>query len=231
MKFLLNAAKKVGDILSFKRPYKGKRAYFEASYLEDFGFGIGEPIKYSINSDMQEARIFRVNDSKKRVVKTTQKRGQVKEVPVIDFKNEENLKEFFLLNQGKDMEVEFVEGEIILTVIQKVEASSQGEPLSTVEQEETIVSANVVLFKEKKEEKDTYVKQRYAISLSNVAKVSGYEQLSIFNFLDVDKKGIRGSGGSRNFIGKLIEKVKIKTASFFVGGGCMDKGFFGCKRI
>ncbi|KJD43967.1 hypothetical protein [Paenibacillus terrae] len=68
-----------------KRLYKIKnRLYIEAKYLANYGFTIGQAIKYEIDNTNKKITVVPTQNARKHVAKTTQKTGLT--VPVIDIK-------------------------------------------------------------------------------------------------------------------------------------------------
>lgn len=185
-----------------KRLYKIKdRLYLEAKYLADYGFSIGQAIKYEVDNKNKKITITPVrSEAKRHVAKTTQKTGKV--VPVIDIKGEE-VRQFFASHQ--QVEVEIRKGKIIFTV--SVEAKAQ-----EIE--------NVVCLNELRAEKET---RQYAVSVRDFAAAANYSQLSIFDLFQADQKEVNQS--TKNNVGSWLKKKAISMISLFSGCGSMDKGF------
>ncbi|WPS85555.1 DNA cytosine methyltransferase (plasmid) [Brevibacillus halotolerans] len=181
-----------------RRLYKLKdRLYLEAKYLADYGFGIGQPIRYEIDQANQTITVESVKENKKRVAKTTQKTG--KTVPVIDIKASD-VKEFFANHQ--QIFVEIVKGKIIFTV--------------GVADEESKTCDNLMSLEEVRERKTSIT--RYAVGVSEFAKAVNYEQISIFDLFQSDH-------GHTSFGHEKIKEKAIKMLSLFSGCGSMDKAF------
>lgn len=188
-----------------KRLYKiKKRLYVEAKYLADYGFGIGTPIQYHIDKENNQISILPVKKATKHVAKTTQKTGKV--VPVIDIKGEE-VEQFFA--NHKQIQVEIHKGKILFTVLEE----AQTNPIE-----------NVVNFEDYKHNQTNLVKKTYSVSVNEYAKVSGFEQMTIFDFFKADSGDIKKSFNS-NRISNTIKDKAIKMLSLFSGSGTLDKGF------
>jgi DNA (cytosine-5)-methyltransferase 1 len=185
-----------------RRLYKLKnRLYLEAKYLTDFGFGIGQPIRYEINQENRTITVESVSENKKRVAKTTQKTGQT--VPVIDIKASD-VKEF--LANHNQVVVEIVKGKIVFTVETVVE--------------QTIAHDNVISLEEARERKT--ITSRYAVRVSEYAKAVNCQQLTIDDFFHLGSK--ESDLSSPTVQGKIKDKA-ITMLSLFSGSGTMDKGF------
>ncbi|MBP1308881.1 DNA (cytosine-5)-methyltransferase 1 [Paenibacillus sp. 1182] len=181
-----------------RRLYKLKdRLYLEAKYLADYGFGIGQPIRYDIDKQNGTITVESVKENKKRVAKTTQKTG--KTVPVIDIKATE-VKSFFA-SHGRIF-VEIVKGKIIFSIEEVVE--------------EQQICDNVVSLDSVRETKTVF--NRYAVGLNEFAKAVNFEQITIFDLFQNDSK----NSISNKEKGK--EKA-ISMLSLFSGCGTMDKAF------
>lgn len=188
-----------------KRLYKiKKRLYVEAKYLADYGFGIGTPIQYHIDKENNQISILPVKKASKHVAKTTQKTGKV--VPVIDIKGEE-VEQFFA--NHKQIQVEIHKGKILFTVIEE----AQSNPIE-----------NVVNFEDYKHNQINLVKKTYSVSVNEYAKVSGFEQMTIFDFFKADAGDVKKSFKGNKFSNTIKEKA-IKMLSLFSGSGTLDKGF------
>ncbi|MFF2532218.1 DNA cytosine methyltransferase [Brevibacillus sp. NPDC058079] len=184
-----------------RRLYKLKdRLYLEAKYLTDYGFGIGQPIRYEIDKANQTITVESVKDNKKRVAKTTQKTG--KTVPVIDIKASD-VKEFFAKHQ--QIFVEIVKGKIIFTV------GMAGEQISA--------SDKIVLLEEVRERKSNIA--RYAVEVSEFAKAVNCEQITIFDLFQSER-----SDSHTSFSREKNKEKAIRLLSLFSGCGSMDKAFF-----
>lgn len=215
-----------------RRAYNLKnRLYLEAKYLAEYGFGIGQSIKYEIDSQKGKIVVWATKDGSKKVAKTTQRpraksvieeeaiEEEVKKesiVPVIDLKASD-VKAFFAEQQEKAKElakagieqkmfVQIVQGKIILTVEE------------IVEHEAVVTSDNVVSLEEARERKSTKV--QYSVSLNEFAKVVNYEQMTIFDFFHSESKDFTAPKTQ----GKIKDKA-IRMLSLFSGSGTMDKGF------
>lgn len=176
------------------------RAYLEAEYLVNFGFGIGQPIRYEIDQANNTITIESVKESRKHVAKTTQKTG--KTVPVIDIKANE-VKEFFAKHDR--IFVEIVKGKIVFTV--------EGA------QKQQLPSDNIISLEEVRARKASTT--QYAVSVSEFAQAVNAEQITIFDLFE---------GGTKDWKdlskrGKFQEKA-IRMLSLFSGCGTMDKAFF-----
>ncbi|KQN96831.1 DNA cytosine methyltransferase [Paenibacillus sp. Leaf72] len=181
-----------------KRLYKLKeRLYLEAQYLTEFGFAIGQPISYRIDHKKKTITVFKTETSKKHVAKTTQKTG--KTVPVIDIKAEE-VRSFFANN--KNVEVEIKNGKIIFTVLEAVQIVEKVIDLESIRNEK-------VLLQQKK----------YAVDVSEFAKVVNYEQIDLFDLFRTRTKTENSS------LPPTLEEKSIKMLSLFSGCGALDKGF------
>ncbi|WP_240416587.1 DNA cytosine methyltransferase [Paenibacillus periandrae] len=185
-----------------KRLYKIKnRLYIEAHYLNQFGFNIGQAIKYEIDKDKKQITVMPAIASKKHVAKTTQKTGAT--VPVIDIKAHE-VREF--LENHQKVEVEIQQGKIIFTVLEAIQ-----------------VATNVIDFEEAKNQKLEMQKRQYSVSLVEFGNVVNYQQMDLFDLFQADKKDIKESLGGRISTG--IQEKTIKMLSLFSGCGSLDKGF------
>jgi DNA (cytosine-5)-methyltransferase 1 len=180
-----------------KRLYRIKeRLYIEAKYLSDYGFGIGQPIKYEIDQVNQSITIMPAEKSKKHVAKTTQKTG--KTVPVIDIKGED-VKRFF--SHHKNIVVEIQHGKILFTL-------------------QEAVSENVVSLEDARTCKEQNALLQYSISVNEFARAG---QTDIFGLFRATKEEIRAAT-SGNLTGSLKQRA-IRMLSLFSGCGSMDKGF------
>ncbi|WP_182102481.1 DNA cytosine methyltransferase [Niallia taxi] len=203
-----------------KREYKVKnRVYVEAKYLEQYGFGIGQYIKFILDKKSNQITIvpvtekeFKKKDKKKskkdsiiemikRVATTTPRSG--KPTPVIDIKGEQ-VREFFAAHEH--IEIEIQKGKILLTVEEEVKS----------------LPDNVVCLDEVKAEKEK-VTQQYSVSVKEFAKVVNGDQLSIFDLFHADKEEKKGFLNGK--IGQTIKDKAIKLISLFSGCGSMDAGF------
>ncbi|MCK2000433.1 DNA cytosine methyltransferase [[Brevibacterium] frigoritolerans] len=188
-----------------KRLYKIKeRLYIEAKYLKEYGFGIGQPIKYDVDKENKRITVVAATShSKKRVAQTTQKTG--KTVPVIDIKAND-VKDFFA--KHNNIEVEIHKGKIIFSVLEEVISL----PID-----------NIVSLDEARNTKQSFERKRYSVSVNEFAKVSGYEQMSIFDIFQMDKEEKKGSGDGPG--STTLKEKAIKMLSLFSGSGSLDKAF------
>jgi DNA (cytosine-5)-methyltransferase 1 len=183
-----------------RRLYKLKdRLYLEAKYLTDYGFGIGQPIRYEIDQLNGKITIESVSDNKKRVAKTTQKTG--KTVPVIDIKATD-VKAFFASHER--IFVEIIKGKIIFTIEEAVESE--------------VVFDNVVSLDAVREKKT--VQSRYAVGVREFAQAVNCEQMTIFDFFDDDSFNVDYISNQEKRKDKAITML-----SLFSGSGTMDKAF------
>ncbi|MGF7535266.1 DNA (cytosine-5-)-methyltransferase [Bacillus mexicanus] len=189
-----------------KRLYKLKeRLYIEAKYLSEYGFGIGTPIKYKIDKQNKRITVLPTRKASKHVAKTTQKTGNV--VPVIDIKGQE-IKEFFA--KHSHIEIEIHKGKILFTVHESAKSKSVD---------------NTIDFVSYKEEKNSNHRVTYAASVREVAKASGFEQLSIFDFFKADSPSSFSKSKSNGKVPNSLKTKALKMLSLFSGCGSMDKGF------
>lgn len=203
-----------------KREYKVKnRVYIEARYLSQFGFDIGQSIKFILDKkkglitivpateedlkkqDIKKRKKSSIIEMIKRVVTTTPRSG--KPTPVIDIKGED-VREFFAAHDHIKIEIQ------------------QGKILFTVEEEVKSLPDNVVCLDEVKAEKERVV-QQYSVSAKEFAKVVNGDQLSIFDLFHADKDEKKGLLNGK--IGQTIKDKAIKLISLFSGCGSMDAGF------
>jgi DNA-cytosine methyltransferase len=186
-----------------KRVYNIKeRLYIEAKYLADFGFGIGQPIKYNIEQDSKTITVIPAETgADRRVAKTTQKSG--KTVPVIDIKADE-VKAFFA--KHNQVQVEIHKGKIIFTVVGVAKSAE-----------------NVISFEDAKHEKLIRTQTRYAVSVGEFAKASGIGQLDLFDlFRDYQNDS---NHTSERELPPILKEKAIRMLSLFSGCGSLDKGF------
>lgn len=188
-----------------KRLYKLKeRLYLEAKYLTDYGFGIGQSIKYEIDKEKNQITVIPVDQkTKKRVAKTTQRTG--KTVPVIDIKGND-VREFFA--KHKKIELEIHKGKIIFTVLE--EAKTQ--PI-----------VNVISFEDALSKKQSLVQKHYAVNVKDFANAVGFQQLSIFDFFQASTTEVNES--KKGGIVNTLKEKAIQMLSLFSGCGSLDKGF------
>jgi DNA (cytosine-5)-methyltransferase 1 len=184
---------------SKKRPYKIKnRLYIEAKYLEKFGFGIGQAIKYIYDETNHEIKVVPVEESSKHVAQTTQKTGNV--VPVIDIKGEE-IEAFF--KKHKKVQVEIVEGKIVFTVLEQVKE-------------------NVINLAEKRRQKEV----KYAVSVPELAKAANAEQMSIFDMFRVNKSDVKSKDGlGKRLKDKAIKMLSLFSGCGSMDKGFLDEGY------
>lgn len=176
-----------------------KRVYLEAKYLEDYGFGIGQPIRFAVDHKNGVIIVEPVAESKKHVAKTTQKTGKV--VPVIDIKASE-VSEFFAKHER--IYVEIIKGKIIFTVAEV--------------KEQVVQNDNVISLEDIREKKLSL--KRYAVSVDEYAKVANYEQMTIFDVFESQNYEWKTHTTRQNAKDKAI-----KMLSLFSGCGTMDKAF------
>ncbi|MDU9693374.1 DNA cytosine methyltransferase [Priestia aryabhattai] len=223
--------KKVTEIIK-RRDYKQKnRIYVEAQYLEEYGFKKGTPIKYAVDMQNKRITIVPIKKSLNHVATTTQARGKTpKEVPVIDIKNKADITEFFKLYN--DVEIQISQRQIILTVKSLSNISSNH--YLTVEQElvtsreaeksKQTSYGKVLNFRSAKVKKAAVSKKHYAVNIKDLAKASGYEQMSIYDFFTAESEDVASSRQNLE-ISKPLKEKSIKTLSLFSGCGSFDKGF------
>ncbi|MEM4992166.1 DNA cytosine methyltransferase [Priestia sp. SB1] len=223
--------KKVTEIIK-RRDYKQKnRIYVEAQYLEEYGFKKGTPIKYAVDMQNKRITIVPIKKSLNHVATTTQARGKTpKEVPVIDIKNKADITEFFKLYN--DVEIQISQGQIILTVKGLSNTSSnhyltvEKELVTSREAEKSKQTSygKVLNFRSAKVKKAAVSKKHYAVNIKDLAKASGYEQMSIYDFFTAESEDVASSRQNLE-ISKPLKEKSIKTLSLFSGCGSFDKGF------
>ncbi|MCA1064662.1 DNA cytosine methyltransferase (plasmid) [Rossellomorea sp. AcN35-11] len=184
---------------SKKRPYKIKnRLYIEAKYLEKFGFGIGQAIKYIYDETKQEIKVVPVSESSKHVAQTTQKTGNV--VPVIDIRGGE-IESFFA--KHKKVQVEIVEGKIVFTVLEQV-------------------NENIISLEEKKKQREI----KYSISVPELAKVVNGDQMSIVDMFRVSKSDVESEDGlGKRLKDKAIKMLSLFSGCGSMDKGFLDEGY------
>jgi len=224
--------KKVTEIIK-RRDYKQKnRIYVEAQYLEDYGFKKGTPIKYAVDIKNKRITIVPIEKSSNHVSTTTQARGKTpKEVPVIDIKNKTDITEFF--NLYTDVEIQISKGQIILAVKELsnipftnhyLDSEKELVAFKEMEQNKQKVHGKVLNFKSAKLKKATVTKNHYAVNVKDLAKASGYDQISIYDLFATDTQ--ENAGGDQTLsLRKTLKDKAIKTLSLFSGCGSFDKGF------
>ncbi|MDC0764863.1 DNA cytosine methyltransferase [Brevibacillus sp. AG] len=184
-----------------KRWYTIKeRLYLEAQYLCKYGFGIGQPIQYTVDQVNKTVTVTVGRDSKRKVAQTTQRTG--KKVPVIDIKGEE-IRTFFARQQKVEMEIS--KGKILFTVI-----------------EEACTKSKVVCLDEVRNQKTQAENNRFSISVNEFAKAANYDQLTIFDLFRTNQMEIDQSSTSGR---PSLKEKAIKMLSLFSGSGCLDLGF------
>jgi hypothetical protein len=184
-----------------KRVYNIKeRLYIEAKYLADYGFGIGQPIKYCIDKDTQSITVMPAESgSERRVAKTTQKSGKM--VPVIDIKVDE-IKNFFA--KHNQVQVEIHKGKIIFTVV------------GIAKSEENHVS--IEDFKKPKQQK-----MFYSVDIGDLAKASCMDQQELYGLFRGSRSNFRSKSNSRFPL--ILKEKAIRMLSLFSGCGSFDRGF------
>ncbi|QST02261.1 DNA cytosine methyltransferase (plasmid) [Pontibacillus sp. ALD_SL1] len=166
-----------------KRLYKIKnRLYIEAKYLAHYGFGIGQSYKYSVDPVRKNITIVPTEHDGTRRVAKTTQKTG-KTVPVIDIKTSD-IQSFF--EGHSEFEVEIKRGSIVFSVKQP--------------------QASVISLEEAREQKT------YKVSVQELAKVSNFEQMTIFDLFKGDGRG-------------ELKKKAIGMLSLFSGCGSLDKGF------
>lgn len=187
---------------AMKRLYNLKnRLYIEAKYLSEFGFSVGQSIKYVIDKDNKQISITPTKNKERRhVAKTTQRSGQV--VPVIDIKSED-VREF--LSKHQNIEVEIVHNKIVFTVI------------------ESISKNNVISFEDAKNDLIMKRQQSYSVDIVEYGKVVNYQQMDLFELFNANSHDIKES--MRGGVSNKSKEQAIKMLSLFSGCGSLDKGF------
>jgi hypothetical protein len=186
-----------------KRVYNIKeRLYIEAKYLADYGFGIGQPIKYCIDKGTKSITVIPTESgSERRVAKTTQKSG--KTVPVIDIKVDE-IKNFFA--KYNQVQVEIHKGKIIFTVVGIAKSAE-----------------NVVLFEDLKNSKLLQQKMSFAVDVSEFARASCMDQHDLYGLFRGRRSDFRSKSDSE--IPPILKEKSIRMLSLFSGCGSFDRGF------
>lgn len=186
-----------------KRVYNIKeRLYIEAKYLADYGFGIGQPIKYCIDKDTKSITVMPAESgSERRVAKTTQKSG--KTVPVIDI-NVDEIKNFFA--KHNQVQVEIHKGKIIFTVV------------GTAKSEENLVS-----LEDFKNSKLLQQKMFFSVDVGVLARASCMDQHDLYGLFRGSRSDFHSMSESKFPL--ILKEKAIRMLSLFSGCGSFDRGF------